>query len=112
MQQAIEDGTSQEAENFRFHKNEHIKTVGDIQIFHKINAFSNTFFPTGTNKKNYGLLRKVRNEGEHRCMVIMENQEKEESIYKFFKSNTFNSIRTLLKNLADTVRQQTANKEI
>lgn len=45
-------------------------------------------------------------------MVIMENQEKEESIYKFFKSNTFNSIRTLLKNLADTVRQQTANKEI
>ena len=111
MQQAIEDGTSQEAENFRFHKNEHIKTVGDIQLSHKINAFCNTFFSQKT-KMTYVWLRKVRNEGEHRCMAATENQEKEESIYKFFKSNTFNSIRTLLKNLADTVRQQTANKEI
>lgn len=52
------------------------KNVSDIPIAHKINALCNILFPGDMFKMTLGQLRQVRNEGEHRCMVIQ--QEKNE----------------------------------
>jgi hypothetical protein len=83
-----------------------VENVGDIHISYKINAFCNTFFPNDNIKFAYINLRKVRNEGEHRCMIIIKNKEEENSIYKFFNSNSFNSVRILLKKLVNEIHKQ------
>ena len=41
-------------------------------------------------------LRKVRNEGEHRCQVIMERRDESDNLYHFLQTATFNSVRTTL----------------
>lgn len=82
------------------------ETVGDIAIKSKLDAFCNTFFPGEPIKITYASLRKVRNEGEHRCMVIIKNKEEENSLYKFFKYNSFNSVRIILIKLVNEVKKQ------
>ena len=84
-------------------------TIGDIVVFYKTNAFCNKFFPNDQVMKiNLSNLRKVRNEGEHRCMIIA--QEKGNSpLHLFFEKQTFNNIRILLIKLATEVKKQIEN---
>ena len=109
LQHAIETGTSQEAEKYQYHKSNDVKTVADITISHKLNAFCNTFFQNDRIKIDYSNLRRVRNEGEHRCMIIIDDKDETNSLYKFLKFNTFNSVRILLKKLVNIVKQEVEN---
>lgn len=82
------------------------ETVGDIPIASKLNTFCNTFFPKDQIKITYAKLKQVRNEGEHRCMVIIKNEEEDNSLYKFFKYNSFNTVRIILIKLVNEVKKQ------
>ena len=99
----VERYTEQEPK-FYFRRNGKEKTVGDIPAAHKINAFCYIFYPRDYIKVTLGLLRKVRNEGEHRCMVVKQEKDEDNHLYKFFKGNTFNSIRIDLKKVVNTVK--------
>ena len=107
---AIEEGTRNETKNeqkdYRFHRNSREKSVPDIPIAHKLNAFCNTNFPEDNIKITLSQLRQVRNEGEHRCMVIQEG-DKNNSLYKFFRYNSFNTIRQVLIKLVNAVKLAT-----
>ena len=60
-------------------------------------------------KVTYSQLKQVRNEGAHRCMVIMEEHDESNALYKFFNYNTFNSIRIVLIKLVSTIKQEIGN---
>lgn len=90
-------------ESFKFTRTGKETNVSDIVVVHKINAFCNKMFPHDTINVTLNLLRKVRNEGEHRCMVIQEGRDENDMLYKFFQMNTFNSIRMLLIKVVATV---------
>lgn len=98
----IEKYTEREKNNdFKFKRNGREENVSDIPIAHKINALCNILFPGDKFKMTLGQLRQVRNEGEHRCMVIQ--QEKNDKLYNFFKYNTFNSIRFYLIKVVNSI---------
>ena len=101
----VKTGTS-----FSFHPNGEEKNVGSIAIAHKINAACNVLFPEDKIKLTLSSLRNVRNEGEHRCMVIQK--DKTHQLYNFFKYQTFNSIRDTLSRLANAIKESTANIEV
>lgn len=82
--------------DFSFHRKGNEKTIADIPTADKINAFCNTFFPGDKIKWTLSTLRRVRNEGEHRCDAILREKNEKESLYQFFRFNTFNSIRIIL----------------
>jgi len=104
---AIVAATKNDGENYAYKpKDKKEKNVADIDIYYKLNAFCNTFFPKDKIKITYSTLRKVRNEGEHRCMVIINNNEEDSSLYKFFMKNTFNTVRIILIKLVDEVKKQ------
>ena len=101
----IEKYTEEEKSNdFKFKRNGREKNVGDILIAHKINALCNILFPGDKLKMTLGQLRQVRNEGEHRCMVIQQEKNDSNSLYKFFKYNTFNTIRIYLIKVVNSVK--------
>lgn len=102
----IEEATSIDGKYaFRRTINKDYKSVSDIEITHKLNAICNTLFPDDKIKITYSQLRQVRNEGAHRCMIIMEGHDESNALYKFFKNNTFNSIRNALKRLVSTIKR-------
>ena len=93
--------------SFKCNANKEYKSVSDIEITHKLNAICNTLFPDDKNiKATYSQLRQVRNEGAHRCMVIVEEHDENNALYRFFKYNTFNSIRIVLIKLVGTIKQE------
>lgn len=101
----IEEYTKEEkSEDFRFKRNGREKDVSDIPIAHKINALCNILFPGDKFKMTLGQLRQVRNEGEHRCMVIQQEKNEKKSLYKFFKYNTFNTIRIYLIKVVNSIK--------
>ncbi len=102
----IERATLNEMESYRFHRNPNkvYQSVGDIDVANKLNAICNTLFHGDNIKLTYSQLRQVRNEGEHRCMTIINDPNKKDKLYNFFKYNTFNSIRVLLINLVNSVK--------
>lgn len=114
----IESATEREEEKFRFKrkKGELIeKTVADISIYYKINAMCNTLFPDNMSLKlTLNNLRKVRNEGEHRCQVIQEKRDENDKLYQFLQNATFNSVRAALIKVVNTIEYALANpvKEI
>ena len=87
--------------DFKFKRNGRETDVSDIPIAHKINALCNILFLGDKFRMTLGQLRQVRNEGEHRCMVIQ--QEKKDKLYNFFKYNTFNSIRFYLIKVVNSI---------
>ena len=96
--------------SFKRNTNKEYKSVSDIEITHKLNAICNTLFPDDKHiKATYSQLRQVRNEGVHRCMVIMEEHDESNALYRFFKYNTFNSIRIVLIKLVGTIKQEIEN---
>ena len=103
----IETYTAMEPnEKFRFHRKTDEKNVGDITLVHKINAICNQLFDGQYNTKwSLGTLRQVRNEGEHRCNIIRKEKDENNNLYKFFKNNTFNSIRILLIKLVTAIKE-------
>lgn len=101
----IEEYTKEEkSDDFKFKRNGREKNVGDIPIAHKINALCNLLFPGDIFKMTLGQLRQVRNEGEHRCMVIQQEKNDKNSLYRFFKYNTFNSIRIYLIKVVNSIK--------
>ena len=92
---------------FKRNANKEYKNVSDIEITHKLNAICNALFPDDKNiKVTYSQLRQVRNEGAHRCMVIVEEHDESNALYRFFKYNTFNSIRIVLIKLVSTIKHE------
>lgn len=89
---------------FKRKSNTVYKTVGDVNIMYKLNAACYVLFPKDTVKIAYSNLRQVRNEGVHRCMVIMTEHDERNHLYKFFKNNTYNSIRNLLIKMVDAIK--------
>lgn len=108
----IEKYTEQElSDDFKFRRKGRERNVSDIPVAHKINAFCNIFFPGDKFKMTLGQLRQVRNEGEHRCMIIMENKDEKNNLYNFFKYNTFNTIRIYLIRFVNAIKEN-INKPI
>lgn len=97
-----------------------IKTIADIEANIKIKIFNDRFFcypdksytdkKTGAPKemnitqKNISDIRQVRNQGLHRCMVILDGREEKLDISNFFKYQTPEKIRNTLKTLTHTIK--------
>ena len=113
---SIEMSTRSEEEKYRFKRatgSLKEKSVVDIHIYHKINALCNTLFPDNMAiKLTLNNLRKVRNEGEHRCQVIQERRDESNNLYQFLQSTTFNSIRTTLIKVVTTIENALAHPAI
>jgi len=109
----INDTDGKKSFKFKRAKGEFVeKNVGDIQIFYKINALCNLLFPKDDKlKSTLGNLRKVRNEGEHRCQIIWDEKNEENKLYVFLKKATFNSIRITLKKVVAEVKSQLQSME-
>lgn len=107
----IENATNVDGKySFKRNANKEYKSVSDIEITYKLNAICTTLFPDDKNIKiTYSQLRQVRNEGAHRCMVIVEEHDESNALYRFFKYNTFNSIRIVLIKLVETIKQEIEN---
>ncbi len=113
LQEEIRNRTGSGDLKYQFRVGTEYKTVADIPIYYKLNAFCNTFFLGDKSMITAcSNLRKVRNEGEHRCMVIIGDEDEGNGIYEFFKKHTFNSVRILLEKLVETVRQEVENKPL
>lgn len=106
----IEDATKNDGEKgkYRFDRSKgQYDNIGDIQIVHKINALCNLLFTNDIPvRATLGNLRKVRNEGEHRCQIIWSEKNEKDKLYVFFKNASFNSIRIVLKKVVSEVRKQ------
>lgn len=107
----IENATNVDGKySFKRNANKEYKSVSDIEITYKLNAICTTLFPDDKNIKiTYSQLRQVRNEGAHHCMVIVEEHDENNALYRFFKYNTFDSIRIVLIKLVETIKQEIEN---
>lgn len=101
----IEQYTNEEkSDDYKFKRSGRETSVSDIHISHKINALCNILFPNDMIKLTLGQLRQVRNEGEHRCMIIQQEKNEKNNLYKFFKYNTFNSVRICLIKVVNIIK--------
>ena len=90
----IERATSTDPEKYKFKRAGTEKNVVDIAVYYKITAICNSLFPENISlKSTLNNLRKIRNDGEHRCQVIMEKRDESNNLYQFLQSATFNSVR-------------------
>lgn len=93
----IERSTSSDPEKYRYKRNGTEKTVVDIPVYYKIIGICNSIFPDNVSLKvTLNNLRKIRNDGEHRCQVLMEKRDASNNLYQFLQTATFNSVRTSL----------------
>lgn len=110
----IERATSTDPEQYQFKRstsNIKEKNVADIAVYHKITAFCNTMFPDNVQiKVTLNNLRKVRNEGEHRCQVIMERRDESDNFYLFLQSATFNNVRMVLIKVVSAIEEVLGDK--
>lgn len=105
----IEHFTSTEVDkqgnSYQFKRNGKEQNVASIDIVNKSSALCNILF---SGDRNYKLqlsnLRKVRNEGAHRCMVIQSEESGTSYLHKFFRNENFNTIRIALKKLCSTIK--------
>ena len=95
----IERATSADPEKFQFKRTNKENSVVDIPVYYKITAICNSLFPDNLQiKVILNNLRRIRNDGEHRCQVIMERRDESDNLYHFLQTATFNNVRiTLLK---------------
>lgn len=100
----IEIATSRDPEEFQFKRKGNEKTVVDITVYYKITALCNSLFSDNLQlKMTLNNLRKIRNEGEHRCQVIWERRDESNNLYQFLQTATFNSVRTALLKVVSTI---------
>lgn len=94
-------------EGTRFISTPNIENVGDIPIAVKIYSFNKTYFNkngdyTGSNIDN---LRKVRNEGLHRCSIILKDKNHENKyLHNFLKHSNYETVNLTLKKLTNVIR--------
>jgi hypothetical protein len=90
----IERATSTDPEKYKFKRAGTEKNVADIAVYYKITSICNSLFPENISlKSTLNNLRKIRNDGEHRCQVLMEKRDESNNLYQFLQSATFNSVR-------------------
>lgn len=100
----IEKATGSDPEEYQFKRKGTERTVVDITVYYKITAICNSLFPDNIQlKQTLNNLRKIRNEGEHRCQVIMESRNESNNLYVFLQSATFNSVRAALLKVVSTI---------
>ena len=91
--------------SYQFKRNGKEQNVASIDIVNKSSALCNMLF---SGDRNYKLqlsnLRKVRNEGAHRCMVIQSEESGTSYLHKFFRNENFNTIRIALIKLCSTIK--------
>lgn len=95
-------------ESTKFKRNNKEKNISDINIATKLYSFNKTFFNKKGEYTGHGLdnLRKVRNEGLHRCTVILKmGHEENDYLYNFLKKSTYDSIQKDLESLVEKVRK-------
>lgn len=93
----IERATSTDPEKFQFKRTSKEISVVDIPVYYKITAICNSLFPDNMQiKVTLNNLRRIRNDGEHRCQVIMERRDESDNLYQFLQTATFNNVRTTL----------------
>lgn len=51
-------------------------------------------------------LRKLRNEGEHRCVTAIRDRVEDSQAYKFYKYNSFNTVRGIVSSLVFEIKCQ------
>lgn len=97
-----------ESEYFNFTRTGKEKSVNDITIYIKLSVFNLGYFTdsdryVGLNLSN---LRRVRNEGLHRCNIIMKKGvEENKALYQFLKHSTYNSILSNLEVLNNKIKE-------
>ena len=107
----IESQTS--SEKYPFNRKGTENNVGDVPVVNKLNAISHMLFPSEIGIKIIlSTLRKVRNEGEHRCATIIAEKDESNYLYKFFQTNTFNSIRFNLIKLVNAIKADLSNTKV
>ena len=107
----IESQTS--SEMYPFNRKGTENNVGDVPVVNKLNAISHMLFPSEIGIKIIlSTLRKVRNEGEHRCATIIAEKDESNYLYKFFQTNTFNSIRFNLIKLVNAIKADLSNTKV
>lgn len=108
----IEDATQDEKNDFKFRRTGKEQNVGSIPVAHKLNAFFNANLPEERSLKwAIGTLRRVRNEGEHRCDIIRQNKDEDNNLYKFFQSKTFNYVRIDLIKFVNAIEYKLKNPD-
>lgn len=108
----IEDAARDEKNNFNFERTGKEQNVGDISFYIKLNTFFNSYLPEEpTLRFSMNTLRKVRNEGEHRCDIIKQEKDEKNSLYKFFKYKTFNYVRIDLTKLVNAIEHELKKKK-
>ena len=106
----IEDATRDN--NFNFKRTGKEKNVGSIPVYHKLNAFFNSYLPKkGSLKWSIDTLRQVRNEGEHRCDIIIQKKDEKNNLYKFFSLKTFNYVRIDLIEFVNAIEYKLKNPD-
>lgn len=100
----IEKATGSDPEEYQFKRKGTEKTVVDVTVYYKITAICNSLFPENLQLKvTLNNLRKIRNEGEHRCQVIMSRRDESDNLYQFLQTATFNGVRTALLKVVSAI---------
>lgn len=107
----IEKWTASENEFSQFKRTGKELNVSSIAAVFKINAYCNEFLQDENFKHRIGTLRLVRNEGEHKWSRTISKDE-DSHLYKFYKYNTINSIRTDLIKLVHSVEEEIFREKI
>lgn len=90
-------------ETTRFKRTNEMKNIGDIYISTKIFSFNKTYNNTETDMyvgMNIDSLRKIRNEGLHRCTRIKTIENENKNLHQFLKYATFDSVHSIVNSLA------------
>jgi hypothetical protein len=87
----------------QFKRSKEMKNIGDVSIGVKIFSFNRTYF-LKEDEKYLGMdidnLRKIRNEGLHRCTRIKNIENENIYLHKFLKFATFDSVHSIVNSLA------------
>ena len=96
-----------EGKDYTFKRGGRERSVADVNIYNKLNTFLKYFESETVDpyiEINLSNLRKIRNEGLHRCMVIQKNINEDKTLHNFFKFQDINGIRLNIIEVANIVK--------
>ncbi len=81
--------------------------ISDITNATKIFSFNRTIYKSNNGSQGFNMdsLRLIRNEGLHRCTRISKIENENPRLHKFIAEASFDSIQSIVKNLAEKVNQ-------
>ncbi|UAJ14346.1 hypothetical protein [Aquirufa lenticrescens] len=99
-------------EGTHFKRTDNHRNINDISIATKIFTFNRTFYNSKNGSQGFNIdsLRLIRNEGLHRCTRISKIENENPRLHKFIAEATFDSIQSIVKNLAEKVNQLLTSK--